>query len=69
MKMAVFWAVVLCSLVEVACCLIALMMEAASTSEMLVNFFLTTCNDTADCHLAAMRTSNLTQLKISLAWK
>jgi hypothetical protein len=52
-KMAVFWVVVPCSLVEVyqcfrgPCCLhhqgdeslIALMMEAARTSETLVNFY------------------------------
>jgi hypothetical protein len=48
MKMAVFWFVALCSMVEVerrfrgACCLIALVMEAARTSEMLVNFYQTT---------------------------
>jgi hypothetical protein len=53
--MAVFWIVAPCSLVEVyrrfrgPCCLhhqVALMMEAASTSEMSVNFYQTTrrCN-------------------------
>jgi hypothetical protein len=48
-KMAVFWVVTLCSLVEVyqrfrgPCCLLfALMMEAARTSETLVNFYQTT---------------------------
>jgi hypothetical protein len=51
-KMAVFWVVMLCSLVEVyqcfggPCCLHhqgdALMMEAARTSETLVNFYQTT---------------------------
>jgi hypothetical protein len=46
LKVVVFWVVVPCSLVEVyrrfkgACCLlIALMMEAASTSETSVNFY------------------------------
>jgi hypothetical protein len=57
MKMAVFWVVAPCSLVEVYRCLdvlaatiigmmddrsIALMMEAASTSETSVNFYQTT---------------------------
>jgi hypothetical protein len=49
MKVAVFWVIAPCSLVEVyrhfrcACCLyLALMMEVASTSEMLVNFYQTT---------------------------
>jgi hypothetical protein len=41
MKMAVFWVVELCSLVEVIS-IIALMMEAASTSETSVNFYQTT---------------------------
>jgi hypothetical protein len=47
-KMAVFWVVALSSLIEVYQCfrgtrlLIALMMEAASTSETLVNFCQTT---------------------------
>jgi hypothetical protein len=49
-KMAVFWVVAPCSLVEVyhrfrgPCCLHyqALMMEAAGTSETLVNFYQTT---------------------------
>jgi hypothetical protein len=63
MKMAIFWVVVLCSLVEVywcfigACCLHyqdddALMMEAASTSETLVNFYQTTWRyNPEDSHL------------------
>jgi hypothetical protein len=59
MKMAVFWDVALCSLVEVyrcfrdACCrAIALMMEAAITSETSVNFHQTTrCNNPEDSHL------------------
>jgi hypothetical protein len=48
MKMAVFWVVAPCSLVEVyqrfrgPCCSIALMMEAASTFEKLLNFYQTT---------------------------
>jgi hypothetical protein len=61
MKMAVFWVVAPSSLVEVyqyfrsTCCLHhqgALMMEAASTSEMSVNFYQTTwCYNPADSHL------------------
>jgi hypothetical protein len=45
MRMAVFWVVAPCSLVEVyqrfrgACCLIALMMDAVNTSETSVNFY------------------------------
>jgi hypothetical protein len=48
MKMAIFWVVVPGSLVEVyqrfrgTFCLSALMVEATSTSEMLVNFYQTT---------------------------
>jgi hypothetical protein len=52
MKIAVFWIVTLCSLVEVhrrfrgAC---RLMMEAASASLILVNFYKTTwCNNPED---------------------
>jgi hypothetical protein len=46
MKMAVFWVVVPCSLVEVyqrvrGNALVALMVEAASTSETLLNFYQT----------------------------
>jgi hypothetical protein len=41
MKMAVFWVVMPCSLVEVYQ-LFALMMDAARTSETLVNFYQTT---------------------------
>jgi hypothetical protein len=48
--MAVFWVVALCSLAEVA--LIALMMEAARTSETLVNFYQTTRHyNPEDSHL------------------
>jgi hypothetical protein len=54
MKMAVFWVVVPCSLVEVCrrfrgnCWLmIALMMEAASSSETSVNFYQTKLHATA----------------------
>jgi hypothetical protein len=60
-KMAVFWGVAPCSLIEVyqhfrgTCCLhhqIALKIEAASTSEMLVNFYQTTWRYTPeDSHL------------------
>jgi hypothetical protein len=49
MNMAVFWVIALCSLVEIydvsevlAASLIALMMEARSASEMLLNFYQTT---------------------------
>jgi hypothetical protein len=47
-KMAVFWVVAPCSVVEVyqhfrsPCCLIALMMEAVRTSETMVNLYQTT---------------------------
>jgi hypothetical protein len=55
MKMAVFCVVVLCSLVGVCQRFrgaIALMMEAASTSETLVNFYQTTRhNNPEDSHL------------------
>jgi hypothetical protein len=59
MKMAVFWNVVLCNVVEVyrcfrgACCLlIALMMEAANTSETSVSFYQTARRNIPEgCHL------------------
>jgi hypothetical protein len=57
MKMTVFWDVVLCSLVDVsevlaASIIRAVMMEAASTSEMSVSFHQTTwCNIPEDSHL------------------
>jgi hypothetical protein len=66
-KMAVFWVVAPCSLVEGyrrfknACCLlIALMLEAARTSETLVNFYQTTrrCNP-EDSHLRTHHRENL----------
>jgi hypothetical protein len=66
-KMAVFWIVVPCSVVEVyqrfrgPCCLHhQLMMEAAKTSETLVNFYQTTrhCN-LEDSHLHTHRHENL----------
>jgi hypothetical protein len=51
MKLAVFWVVVPCSLVDVYRP-IALMMEAASTSETSVNFYQTTrCYNPEDSHL------------------
>jgi hypothetical protein len=57
MKMAVFWVVAPCSLVidvseVLAASLIALMMEAASTSETSVNFYQTSRrNISEDSHL------------------
>jgi hypothetical protein len=71
--MAVFWVVAPCSLVEVyqrfrgTCCLhhqgasiIALMMEAACTSETLVNFYQTTRRyNPEDSHLHIRRRENL----------
>jgi hypothetical protein len=71
MKMSFFWVVVPCSLVEVYqhfrrdCCFIiiiiiitiTLIMEAAGTSEMSVNFYqITRCNNTEDSHLFYIRT-------------
>jgi hypothetical protein len=54
MKMAVFWVVAPCSLVEVYQ-LIALMMEAARTSETLVNFYQTTRRyNLEDSHLQSI---------------
>jgi hypothetical protein len=58
-KMAVFWVVVPCRLVEVydilvmhAASIIRAMMEAASTSETLLNFYQTTRrNNPEDSHL------------------
>jgi hypothetical protein len=60
-KMAVFWVVAPCSLVEVhrsfrgACCLlyqaITLMMEAANTSETSLNFYQTTLRNNPESHL------------------
>jgi hypothetical protein len=61
-KMAVFWVVALCSLVD-DLAMIALMMEAARTSGTLVNFYQTTrrYNPEDSYHvLTAVRTSNLT---------
>jgi hypothetical protein len=60
--MAVFWVVAPCSLVEVYQA-IALMIEAARTSETLVNFYQTTrryTQKTAIFVLTAVRTSNPT---------
>jgi hypothetical protein len=60
MKMAVFWVVAPCSLVEVYQLFrIALMMETGRTSEMLVNFYRTTRRyNPAIFKLTAVRTSN-----------
>jgi hypothetical protein len=52
MKMAVFWVVAPCSLVEVYRRFRALMMEAAGTSETLVYFYQTIrCYNPEDSHL------------------
>jgi hypothetical protein len=60
MKMAVFWVVAPCSLVEVYQRFIALMMEAARTSETLVNFYQTTWHyKPEDSHLHTHRRENL----------
>jgi hypothetical protein len=67
MKMAVFWVVAPCSgrsllafqrsIIRVV---ITLMMEAARTSEILVNFYQTTClYNPEDSHLCAHRHENL----------
>jgi hypothetical protein len=64
-KIAVFWAVAPCSLVEALAAsinraVIALMMEAARTSEKLVNFYQTTRRYTPeDSHLHTRRRENL----------
>jgi hypothetical protein len=61
MKMAVFWVVALCSLVDLRAWLTyCLMMEAASTSETSVNFYQTwwetgrpcSCHKPSTCHQA-----------------
>jgi hypothetical protein len=59
--MAVFWVVEPCSLVEVyQDLLIALMIEAARTSETLVNFYQTTqCYKPEDSHLRTHSRENL----------
>jgi hypothetical protein len=55
--MAVFWVVAPCSLVEV---MIALMTEAARTSETMVNFYQTTRRyNPEDSHLRNHRLENL----------
>jgi hypothetical protein len=69
--MSVFWVVAPCSLVEVyqrfrdPCCLIVLMMEAARTSETLVNFYQNTrrCNS-EDSHLRTHCRENLKSYSI-----
>jgi hypothetical protein len=64
LKMAVFWVVAPCRLVEVfsevlAAFIIALMMEAASTSEMSVNFYQTTQRyNPEDSHLLTCHREN-----------
>jgi hypothetical protein len=60
--MAVFWVVAQCSLVEVyqRFRAIALMMEAARTSETLVNYYQNTrCYNPEDSHLRTHRRDNL----------
>jgi hypothetical protein len=63
--MTVFWVVAPCSLVEVyrhfrGVCYIALMMEAASTSETSANFYQTALrNNPEDSHLHTCRPKNL----------
>jgi hypothetical protein len=68
MKMTVFWDIAQCSLVEVyrhfkgACCLHhqGMIMEAAGTSEMLVNFYwITWCNIPEGTHLHTDLCKNL----------
>jgi hypothetical protein len=51
MKMSVFWYVALCSLVEVACIRV-MIMEAASTSKISLNFYqIMQCSIPEDSHL------------------
>jgi hypothetical protein len=68
MKMTAFWDIAPCSLVEVDRCfkvltasiIIAMMMKAVSTSEMLVNFYETTRHNIPEgCHLLVRRHENL----------
>jgi hypothetical protein len=66
LKMAVFWVVAPCSLVEVYR-LIALMMKAASTSEMSVNIYQTTRHNTSEeSHLHTHCCENLKSNFLSL---
>jgi hypothetical protein len=71
--MAVFWVVVLCSLVEIyhhfrGEVIITLKMEAASTSETLVNFYLTAwCNNPEDSRLHTDCCENLKSHTLTLA--
>jgi hypothetical protein len=59
MKMAVFWVVASCSLLEV-CRRFALMMEAVSTSEIWVNIYQTIRrNNPEDSHLHTRSRENL----------
>jgi hypothetical protein len=64
MKMAVFWVVAPCSVVEVYRrfrSAIALMIEAASISETSINFFYQTtrCNKSEDSHLIVLLSFDL----------
>jgi hypothetical protein len=75
MKIAVFWVVAPCSLVEVnqlTMSVIALMMEAARTSETLVNFYQTTrCYNPEDSNLRTFprNTFALCFTDLSLTWQ
>jgi hypothetical protein len=70
MKMTVFWGVAACSLIEftdvskvfaasIIRAMIALMMEAASTSKTSVNYHTTRRNNPEDSHLHTCRCENL----------
>jgi hypothetical protein len=54
MKMAVFWVETLYNLIEVYQCFRALMMEEASTSDMIVNFYQTSQKTDIFCFLGLL---------------
>jgi hypothetical protein len=75
MKKAVFLDVAPYNLIEVyrrcggACCLVALMMEAANTSETSVNFFQNIrCNIPEDSHLSVQWFTNEASLNVAMYW-
>jgi hypothetical protein len=73
MNMAVFWVVGPCCLVEVPTfargLLFALMMEAASISETLINFYKNARrNNPKDSHLHTRRRENLKSRNNHMAW-